>query len=108
MKQTRLKADDRRELIVTTALALAQNMNYKKVRRVDIAEALGISAPAVQYHFGTMPKLHRAVMRAACQRAAVGDKNALRVVAQGLADGNSCAARVSERIKKLASEAICK
>tara|TARA_R110000744_G_scaffold63350_2_gene130384 strand:- start:785 stop:1111 length:327 start_codon:yes stop_codon:yes gene_type:complete len=108
MKQTRLKPDDRRELIVITVLALAQGMNYKKVRRVDIAEALGISGPAVQYHFGTMPKLQRAVMRAACRRAAVGDENALRVVAQGLADGNSFAVRVSDEIKKKASEAICK
>lgn len=108
MKQTRLKPDDRRELIVITALALAQNKNYMKVTRDEIAEQLDISGPVIQHHFGTMKQLQRSVMRAACQRAAVGDENALRVVAQGLADNNSFAARVSDEIKKKASEAICK
>ncbi len=107
-KQTRLKPDDRRELIVITALALSQGKSYMKVTRDEIAEQLGITGPAIQHHFGTMKQLQRSVMRAACQRAAVGDENALRVVAQGLADGNSCAARVPERIKKLAAGVICK
>ena len=104
-KQKRLKPDDRRELIVLAALALAQNTNYKKVTRAEIANACDITGPAVQHHFGTMPKLHRAVMRAACQRAAVGDEYALRVVAQGLADNNSVALRVSEAIR-VAAKAV--
>lgn len=106
MKQTRLKPDDRRELIVITALALAQGKNYMKVTRDEIAEQLGITGPAIQHHFGTMKQLQRSVMRAACQRAAVGDEYALRVVAQGLADGNSTARRVSDKVRAAAKAVL--
>ncbi len=102
----RLKAGDRREQIVLAALALAQGTNYKKVRRDDIAAACGITGQNIHHHFSTMPKLHRAIMRAACQRAVVGDKNALRVVAQGLADGNSVAARVSDQVRAAAKDLL--
>jgi len=107
-KQTRLKPDDRRELIVITALALAQGKSYIKVTRNEIAEALGISGPAVQHHFGTMKQLQRSVMRAACQRAAAPEpcEQALRVVAQGLADGNSIAKRVSDRVREAAKAVL--
>ena len=107
-KQTRLKPDDRRELIVITALSLAQGKSYMKVTRDEIAEQLGITGPAIQHHFGTMKQLRRSVMRAACQRA-VGPtpcQDALRVVAQGLADGNSFAARVSDEVKKAAAKSL--
>lgn len=102
MKQKRLKPDDRRELIVITALALAQGKSYMKVTRDEIAAQLNISGPAIQHHFGTMKQLQRSVMRVACQRAAVGDKDALRVVAQGLAEGNTLAMRTSDEVKAAA------
>lgn len=99
-KQIRLKAGVRREVIVTTALALSQGKSYMKVTRDEIAKTLGITGPAVQYHFCTMKQLQRSVMRAACQRAVTGDENALRVVAQGLHSGNSMAQRVSDAVKE--------
>ena len=102
MKQKRYKSDDRREMIVITALALAQGQSYSKVTRAEIADVLEITPPAIQHHFATMKQLHRSVMRAACQRAAVGDKCALRVVAQGLAEGNTFATRLSADIKAAA------
>jgi AcrR family transcriptional regulator len=107
MKQKRLKPDDRRELIAITALALAQGKSYAKVTRDEIAAQLGISGPAIQHHFGTMKQLQRSVMRVACQRAVMGDKDALRVVAQGLAERNSIALRASDEVKAKAAEALC-
>ena len=47
-------------------------------------------------------------MRAACQRAAVGDEDALRVVAQGIADGNALAKSVSDSIKQKVAGLLCK
>jgi len=104
----RLKSDDRREGIVITALALAQGKSYMKVTRDEIADQLGISGPAIQHHFGTMKQLQRSVMRAACQRAATGDEAALRVVAQGIADGNALAKSVSDSIKQKVAGLLCK
>lgn len=100
-KQTRLKAADRTELIVITALALSQGKSYMKVTREEIAKELGITGPAIQHHFGTMKQLQRSIMRVACQRAAVGDEEALRVVAQGIHSGNDMAKRVSQEVKDL-------
>ena len=101
MKRTRLKPDDRRELIVITALALAQGKSYMKVTRAEIAAELGITGPAIQHHFSTMKKLQRSIMRVACQRAAIGDEDALRVVAQGIHSGNDMAKKVSDEVKTL-------
>ena len=93
-KVLRMSSDGRKEQIVLAALALAQGKSYMKVTRAEIAEALGISPPAIQYHFGTMKQLQRSVMRAACQRAPAGDVDSLRVVAQGhplgLRHGEAC------------------
>ena len=99
-KQTRLKPDVRREVIVRAALALAQNKNYKNVTREEIAGALNITGAAIQYHFKTMENLHRSVMRAACQLAVAGDEEALRVVGQGIFAKNDMAMRVSDNVKQ--------
>lgn len=98
-KLKRMTADNRAELIVITALALSQGKSYMKVTRQEIADELEITGPAIQHHFGTMKQLQRSVMRAACQRAATGDEDALRVVAQGIHSGNSMAKRVSDEVK---------
>lgn len=100
-KQKRMTAGARTELIVITALALAQGKSYMKVTRDDIAKALDISAPVITHHFGTMKQLQRSVMRAACQRAVHGDEEALRVVAQGIHSGNDMAKRVSQEVKDM-------
>lgn len=74
----RLKTSVRKEEIVGVALRLAALTHYTQVQRKHIAEELGLSPPALTYHFGTMAQIQRAVMRAAVIR------EDLTVLAQGL------------------------
>lgn len=74
----RLKPDARKAQILTAALALARESHYLKLTRDDIAKAVNLSGPAVQYHFQTVKKLRNEIMRAAVKRVD------LVVIAQGL------------------------
>ncbi len=78
IKHKRQKPEIRKEAIIAEALRLATVGNYDQVQRKQIADNLGVSPPALTYHFGTMPQLKRAVMR-----AAIAAEN-LKVIAQGL------------------------
>ena len=102
MTRVRLSAEARKDTITQAVINLAQGKNYMRVTRDEVAESLGVSGPAVQHHFGTMKQLQRSAMRHALQRAAVGDKKALRVVAQGLADGSGAAAKASDAVRAAA------
>lgn len=78
MSEKRMKPEARRDEILSAAFALAAKGFYLALTRNEIAEAAGISGPAVQYHFETMAKLRKAIMRAAIAR------EELPVVAQGI------------------------
>lgn len=67
-KQTRLKPEARREDILAAAFHLATKRHYQLLTRNEIAEQAGISGPSVQYHFGTMARLRKAIVRAAICR----------------------------------------
>ena len=78
MKNTRLKPAARREMILDAALKLAHKKHYLQISRDAIAAEAGITGTAVQYYYSTMPKLRRAIMR-----AAVKEEN-LKVILEGL------------------------
>jgi AcrR family transcriptional regulator len=67
-KQVRLKPEVRRDDILAAAFALAAKGHYQHLTRNQVAEAAGISGPAVLYHFKSMDKLRKAIMRAAIAR----------------------------------------
>jgi AcrR family transcriptional regulator len=77
-KQVRLKPEARRDEILSAALGLAIKTHYSMLTRDAVAEAAGISGPAVLYHFKSMARLRKAIMRAAVAR------ELLSVVLQGL------------------------
>lgn len=74
----RLLSDIRREEILCAALRVAGVWHYAYMTRGQVAAEAGITGPLVQYYFHTMPRLRRAVMRAAIRR------RMLTVIAQGL------------------------
>ena len=63
MKQKRLKPAIRKQEIIDAALRLASKSGYTEITRNQIAEAAGITGPAVQYHFETMAQLRRQLRR---------------------------------------------
>ena len=75
----RLTPDVRREQVVMAALELAHSKPYWAVTRNELADAVGIAGSVVQYHFGTVKQMRRAIMRAAVHR------EDLLVIAQGIA-----------------------
>lgn len=100
MKQTRLRPEIRKEEILAAALILASDRGYTLVTRGEVADMVGVSGPAIQYHFGTMSKLRCELMR-----YAVKQRHA-RVVAQGLATREQHAMRADDRLKREAMEAV--
>lgn len=96
MKKQRLKPEVRKDAILSAALKLATKTNYATVTREQIAQAVGVTGPAVQYHFGSMLKLRRALMR-----AAIVEGNA-KIVAQGLIAGDRYAKAAPDEIKQKA------
>lgn len=100
MKKQRLKADVRKDEILAAAVKLAAKGHYNSVTREQIAQAVGVTGPAVQYHFGSMPQLKRAIMRAA---VAAGN---LKVIAQGLVAGDKYAKAAPEELRTKALKAL--
>ena len=94
----RLKPEIRKEAIVSVALRLAAATHYLQVQRKQIADELGVTPPALTYHFGTMEQLRRAVMRAAIEQ---GD---LAVIAQGLVAQDKHAKKAPEALRRRAIE----
>lgn len=55
----------RKQQIIDEGLALARRGGVDNVTRDAIAERVGVSGAAVQYHFNTVKQLRRAIKRAA-------------------------------------------
>lgn len=92
----RLKPDVRKDQILTKALELAAQSHYLKLTRDTIADALEISGPAIQYHFGTMGRMRRELMRAAVKR------EDLTVISQGLLAKDVQAGKASSDLQERA------
>jgi AcrR family transcriptional regulator len=77
--RTRLKPDNRRELILAAAVTLADRDGYVQITRDGVAKAAGVSAGLVTRYFFCSTELRRCIMERAI------DQNLLGIVAQGLA-----------------------
>lgn len=92
----RKKAGERRDLILDAALQVAARVGYRHIKRDEIAEAAGVSAPLVSVYFKTMIEMRRQIMRAAVER------ECLAVIAQGLSDKNPHAVKAPLELKERA------
>ena len=79
MSQHRMPPERRKEVLLRVAADLACSSGYTHVTRDAIAEAAGLTAGAVSYHFGTMAALRLDLLRWCI------DNSVLPVVAQGIA-----------------------
>lgn len=64
-KPQRLKPEERREQILVEALRQAGDTHYTVVTRDGVADALGLSGPAILYHFKSMQRLKWAIVQRA-------------------------------------------
>ena len=62
-KPRRFKPEIRKESIITAALYLAEQTHYRELTRDQIGARCAITGTAVMYHFHTMAKLRRDIMR---------------------------------------------
>ena len=100
MKNTRMKPEARKEDILRAALALAIQHGYTELSRERIADAAGVTGPAIQYHFATMPQFRRDLMRYAVrERCAI-------VVAQGLALRDPQAQKADDELRHAARRSL--
>lgn len=97
---TREEPEHRRAAILDAALKCAKRDGFLTLRRDTVAEAAGCSVGLVTYYFANMPKLRRAVMRAAVAR------EVLPVVAQGITAGDPIANRAPTKLKHAALTAM--
>lgn len=101
MKQRiRKKADDRREECIQAALELAKDKPYWRVSRNEIADAVGVAGSVVQWHFGTVKKMRRQIMRAAIQA------ERLDIIAQGIANQDPYALRAPTELQTRALQTL--
>ncbi len=100
MRTKRLKPEVRKEDLLAVALPLAVEMGYTKVSREIIAEAAGVSGPALNYHFGTMTKFRRELIRYAIR------KECLTVIVQALSAGVSCAKKAPIDLRRKALNSL--
>lgn len=100
MKHKRQKPEVRKEAIVDVALLLAAETHYTQVQRKQIADVLGVTPPALTYHFGTMQQLRHAIMRAAIAKEDLG------VIAQGLVAQDEHARKAPEALRRRAVESV--
>ena len=89
----RLKADVSKKRLLAAALEIAETVGFHRMTRADIAAHADVSPGLVSLHLGTMDALRRSVMRAAIKR------ESLKVIAEGLALGNSHARAADPELK---------
>lgn len=100
MKKKRLLPADRETEILEVALRLAAAKGYTRVTRDEIATAAGCSSGLVSRYLGTMTQCRRLLMRKAVEREIV------KIVAQGLADGNQHAKKAPPELKARAAQLL--
>ena len=75
-----MNKNDPKQKILDAAVEISRTKGYNRITRNEVAEqAGGIAGSSVHYHFKTMTKLRRDIMRAAVRNEVI------EVVAQGLA-----------------------
>lgn len=87
--------------ILATAMTLAGRDGFQAVTRDKVAAAAGISGGAVNYHWGTIGKLQRAMVQEAI------DTRNVKILAGALAAGHALAKSAPDDLKKLAARFLC-
>lgn len=101
MTKKRLQPDDRKQQILTAAIAVASRPGgWSKLTRDAVAKEAGCAEGLPSKYFGTMVAFRRAIMRAAIVAEELG------VIAQGLAAGDNCAQKADESLKRKALETL--
>ena len=110
MATKRLKPTTRREQILDAAITLARRAYYTDVTRDAIAKELAVSPATIQYHFGTMKTLRRALVRHSIAgsdpengRRKVYQKRCARVLAQALMAGDPHAEKAPAYLRSIAA-----
>lgn len=97
----RMSPAARKDDILAAAIKLAEGgQNYQRLTRDHIASAAGVAPALVSAYFGTMPNLRRDIMRAAVR------DGSLRIIAQGLAAGDTQAKKAAPAIRAKAAELL--
>lgn len=86
--------------VLAAALNEAEDKGYASIRRDDVGMRANRAPACVNQAFGTMDNLKEAVMHEAIRTGR------FKIVAQGLADGNSIARGAPQHIKDQALRAI--
>lgn len=86
-------ADRKAELLAAAVRVASKLGGWAALSRPAVAQEAGCCDSLVSAYFGTMPQFRRAVMREAIR------VEALPVIAQGLACGDSCAQKVDPALK---------
>lgn len=89
-----------RAQILQAAVDLAAMHGWQNFTRNEVAERAGVAQGAVHYHYGTMQQLRRAVMGEAVRT------RHLRIIAQGLAAGDTRARKAPEDVRRQAVESM--
>lgn len=97
MLRVRFKAGipmSRKETMLKLAISIAQRKGYSNVTREELADKMKCAESLVSYHFGSIPKLHREIMKAAV------DQQNLKIIAQGLVSQDPIAQSAPKKLKK--------
>lgn len=76
---SRLKPEERKEQILSTAVVVALRDGFNNFTRDGVAKQAGVSMGLINRYFSNMPKLRKAVMRRAIKQ------EILAIIGQGLA-----------------------
>jgi AcrR family transcriptional regulator len=102
MSRIRKTADARREQCIEAALELSKDKPYYRVTRNEIADAVGVAGSVVQWHFGTVVKMRRQIMRAAIAA------ERLDIISQGIANQDPHALKAPAELRTRALIALAK
>lgn len=86
--------------ILDGAVQIAQRVGFRHVTRRLAATKADCALATVSYHFGSIPKLHDAIMRRAVEM------RILSVVAQGLAEKHRAAMDAPYSVRQAAAKLI--
>ena len=96
-ERARLKADERRELILDCAVQLMAEGNYEHFTLREIAGRADVAPGLISHHFGTIDRLKHDAITAGCKR------EIWKVILIGLAQHHAFAIDLPDHIKRKAA-----
>lgn len=89
----RLLPKDRKEQILIAAIEVAQESNYMRITRDQVANKANCAPALISNYFGTMPNFRRDLMRFAVRN------EVLEIIAQGLVLGDAQAKKAPQELR---------